>query len=49
MKSTKSTWQEKLEINQCVVLAAVKHISFSFSFLNIKYPGTCQKTVALHF
>ena len=23
----------------------VKHISFSFSFLNIEYPGACQKTV----
>ena len=49
MKLTKSTLQEKLEINQPVDPHSGQTYFFQLFSLNIKYPGACQKIVALCF
>ena len=49
MKLTKSTWQEKLKINQPVDPHSSQTYFFQLFFSNIEYPGACQKIVALCF
>ena len=49
MKWTKSTYQEKLEINQPVDPRSGQTYFFQLFSLNIEYPGICQKIVTLYF